>query len=296
VTRPGAPPGQRSGPGVVTPQGRPNVESPPRFPDGHSVPPADNGAAALMCARRSRPVFPCWPGSKQPVTRHGFYDATTDVEIVAMWWTRMPTANIAVATGRGSVDVLDVDVKPDGDGFTAYERLRRAGLLAGAQALVSTRNGGLHVYFAGTEQTSARLPRHHLDFKACGGYVLAPPSRVAADEWAPNGTGSYRMLDERLAGGRLDWAGVVRLLAPAAPVPPSRPRARGDGIGRLAGWVARQPEGNRNSGLFWAGCRAIESGCGDTDALVQAATEAGLDEREALRTVASAQRTAGGAA
>ena len=30
-------------------------------------------------------------------------------------------------------------------------------------------------------------------------------------------------------------------------------------IGRLARWVARQAEGNRNAGLFWAASRALEA-------------------------------------
>ena len=61
----------------------------------------------------------------------------------------------------------------------AFHRLKRAGLLAGASAMVRTRSGGLHVYYAGTAQSCGSLTRHHLDFKAAGGYVLAPPSRVA---------------------------------------------------------------------------------------------------------------------
>ena len=33
---------------------------------------------ALDYARRGWPVFPCRDGSKEPATRHGFKDATTD--------------------------------------------------------------------------------------------------------------------------------------------------------------------------------------------------------------------------
>ena len=56
---------------------------------------------------------------------------------------------------RPAVDVLDVDIKPDGSGFAAFNRVKRAGLLTGASGLVRTRSGGLHVYFAGTAQRSA---------------------------------------------------------------------------------------------------------------------------------------------
>ena len=39
-------------------------------------------------------------------------------------------------------------------------------------------SGGLHAYFTGSEQGNGRLPRHHLDFRSKGGYVVAPPSHV----------------------------------------------------------------------------------------------------------------------
>jgi hypothetical protein len=38
--------------------------------------------------------------------------------------------------------------------------------------------GGMHAYFAGSDQHCGRLPSHHLDFRATGGYILAPPSQV----------------------------------------------------------------------------------------------------------------------
>jgi Bifunctional DNA primase/polymerase, N-terminal len=252
--------------------------------------------AALRYAGYGWPVFPCKPGSKEPATIHGFHDATTDLALITAWWSRVPAANVAIATGAPGPDVLDVDVKPDGTGYPALNRLKRAGLLSGGVALVSTRNGGLHVYFPGTLQPCGRLPRLHLDLKAAGGYVLAPPSTVPTDDWAPNGTGRYELLDHRGADGRLDWAACRRLLDPPRPAPP-RDRRTSGGIGSLAGWLSRQQQGNRNHGLYWAACRAVEAGLDAAlDELVAAALAAGLDERETRRTVASAQRRGGGAA
>ena len=251
--------------------------------------------AALRYAAAHWPVFPCKPGSKEPATVHGFKDATVDPAVIRAWWSRLPAANVAIATGAPGPDVLDVDVKPDGTGYPALNRLKRAGLLSGGTALVSTRNGGLHAYHAGTGQPSGRLPRHHLDFKAAGGYVLAPPSTVAPDGWAPNGTGRYELLDHRPGDGRLDWAAARRLLDPPRPAATRRHPGGGD-IEALAVWVARQQQGNRNHALFWAACKAVEAGLGEqVEELVHAATAAGLDERETRRTVASAQRRAGGA-
>jgi hypothetical protein len=231
------------------------------------------------------PVFPVLAGCKKPpLTDHGFKDATVDLAVIRRWWRRWPDANVAIATGAPGPDVLDVDVKPDGSGFAAFNRLKQAGMLSGAGALVRTPSGGLHAYYAGSSQSSGRLPRHFLDFKAAGGYVLAPPSVV-------NGK-PYELADHRVgADGHLNWQAATRLLEP--PVPPARPRGRDGGdLGRLVAWVEALREGNRNDGLFWAACRAIEAGHGDLDALVAAGIVAGLTEPEASRTVASATRKA----
>ncbi len=51
-------------------------------------------------------------------------------------------------------------------------------------------------------------------------------------------------------------------------------------------------EGQRNTRLFWAACRAYEHGFGDTlaDALTAAAVRTGLPEHEARAAIASAAR------
>jgi hypothetical protein len=76
---------------------------------------------------------------------------------------------------------------------------------------------------------------------------------------------------------------------------PSRPIGTGTrtGIDGLAGWVARLGEGNRNAGLFWAACRALEA-CPATslDPLADAARQAGLGDREIRATLESARKTA----
>jgi Bifunctional DNA primase/polymerase, N-terminal len=244
---------------------------------------------ALAYARHVWPVFPCQPGGKEPATRHGFQDATTDPDKITWWWRRQPEANLAIATGRPGPDVLDVDQHgPAGNGFAAFNRLKRAGLIDGASAIVATPSGGLHAYFTGSDQRCGKLPRQHLDFRAQGGYIVAPPSQV--------GGRPYWVVSHRGEPGGLDWDQVTGLLEPERHAAAHPARVQREGLSHLASWVAAlAPDShNRNDGLFWAACRAAEAG--DETALAElsaAARSTGLPDREIAATIASARRTAG---
>lgn len=195
-------------------------------------------AAALDFAAAGWPVFPCRPGAKEPATHHGKDDATTRESLIRSWWSMKPRANVAIATGAPGPDVLDVDVKGDGNGFEAFNRAKRAGLLAGSSAIVHTPSGGLHAYYAGTDQRCGSLPRHLLDFKAAGGYVLAPPSRVTvATEHGAEEDRPYTWVERRdvREAHALDWPAIKRLLDP--PAPPLRQAQTG--VTRdVPGWLA----------------------------------------------------------
>jgi len=208
---------------------------------------------AMAYARHGWPVFPCRPGTKEPATRHGFRDATTDPNQIRSWWQRQPAANVAIATGRPGPDVLDVDQHGEaGNGFEAFCRLRDEGLLDNVSAIIATPSGGLHAYFTGSDQPTRRLPRQHLDFRARDGCILVPPSQI-------NGI-PYRLVGRRAHSGGLDWAAVTTLLNPA-PARAARTTAAAHGdLSHLATWVGHLQEGNRNAGLFWAACRAVEAG------------------------------------
>lgn len=235
------------------------------------------------------PVFPVERHGKRPLTPHGFKDATKDERTITAWWTRWPDANIAMPTGAETYDVLDVDVRAEGDGWAAFNRLNGAGLLAGALGVVRTPSTGIHVYFPGTGQLSGSLPKHHLDMKASGGYVLLPPSYVITEHYR----GSYVLesdLRAEATGEPLDWPACVALLTPPASHPSRIERGHSGTLNGLGDWLRRQPEGNRNRALYWAARRALESGCDDPGFLFEAARDVGLPEREIRRTLASAYR------
>lgn len=263
--------------------------------------------AALEYAARGWPVFPCTPRSKVPLfpnphprgsterhtcrgyrecgrLGHGVRDATTDPELITgPMWGRYPTANIGLACGLPGPDVVDFDTAHGKPGLATLARLRDTGLLDGARAVVATPSGGLHLYFAGSlaGQGNGALSRYGVDFRGTGGYVVAPPSVTR--------TGAYGLLVLRPYGGEVDFTAIRRYLCPPAP---EHRRYDHDGdCTALVRWVGGQREGNRNNALYWAACRAIESGADEEvlAELVDAAVGTGLSSWEAERTVASAR-------
>jgi hypothetical protein len=252
--------------------------------------------AAARFAAAGVPVFPCVPGGKSPLTHEGFHEATTSLRRIRSWWRWMPAANIGVPTGDASgVEVVDVDRKPGGHGFSAFERARDAGLVDGWLALVRTPSGGMHAYYPADPdrlQPSWGAAKAHVDFRGTGGYVIVPPSvvEVADDLRAP-----YALI-----GGPRGWvspvdAGALReLIAPRpAPVPYRRDAGTPADAGRLTAWVAALAEGERNRGLFWAACRMADAGASPEathGALGPAAERAGLPPREVAVTIRSAYR------
>jgi hypothetical protein len=243
---------------------------------------------ALAFAMRGWPVLPCQPGQKIPATPHGYRDATTDRQQITEWFGRHPDWNLAIATGAPGPDVLDVDeYGAAGNGYAAFRKLRCAGLLDGTSTYVRTPSGGMHAYFTGSRQRNGHLAVHHLDFRSQGGYVLAPPSVI---EGKP-----YQVITSPGGHGGLDWGTAVRLLEPQKQEQRARqPESSGQDLTHLARWVASQPEGNRNAGLFWAANRALEADpAADLASLADAARLAGLRDREITRTLNSARNTGG---
>ena len=148
--------------------------------------------AALSYARRGIPVFPCEPGGKRPLTYNGFWDATTDEGHIRAWWSRWPSANVGIPTGKSSgLLVLDVDLR--GGGPQSLSILERENGPLPRTATARTGGGGLHVYFGYPAEeevrNSAGLLGAGLDVRGEGGYVVVPPSRTQGTyEWTDRAT------------------------------------------------------------------------------------------------------------
>lgn len=153
----------------------------------------DLSAAALAYAANGLPVFPCDAGSKRPLTKHGFTDASIDPATIADWWKRWPVAMIGMPTGQPSgVWVLDVD---------APELFAKSGPNLPRTREVTT-GKGFHLHWrydpANTVRNAQRHPRTGWPFpdlpgaevRGDGGYVILPPSRHPSGRfyaWADEG-------------------------------------------------------------------------------------------------------------
>lgn len=142
--------------------------------------------AALSYAARGVPVLPCEPYGKRPLTKDGFWEATTNVQQIRAWWGRWPSANVGIPTGKASgLVVLDADA---GDGLESLVELELSRGQPPKTARARTGGGGEHLYFRYPKDVEVRNSQGYLgpglDIRGEGGYVVVPPSRTGEPyEW-----------------------------------------------------------------------------------------------------------------
>ncbi len=134
---------------------------------------------ALAYARLGMAVFPVWPGeSKNPLTAHGFKNASTDEATIRAWWKRWPFAEIAWAVSHEFV-VVDLDEKHGHHGLDDF--LVREGVhpFDVDTPIATSPSGGAHLYFAtcGEKfQNKTNIAGTGIDLRTIGGYVVTPAS------------------------------------------------------------------------------------------------------------------------
>lgn len=123
-------------------------------------------------------LFPCIPQGKSPATANGCLAATTDAEQIETWFSETDN-NIGLSTN--GLCVIDVDPI----GTTWLDELpedRRSFLMS--CPLARTPRRGWHIYFRQRPGQELRCTNSRIaagvDTRADGGYVVAPPSRVAS--------------------------------------------------------------------------------------------------------------------
>ena len=227
--------------------------------------------AAVEYAVRRWHVFPCKPKSKEPATKRGFYDATTNPATLHRWFGRGFPYNVAIRTGAISgVFILDIDGRIGATNLCAL--VADNGAIPATR--ISTTGKGHHLWFRaeGEIPCSTGKIAPGVDVRADLGYVVAPPSIH------PNGT-PYRWANDLPPAPAPAWlvrlaqqAKAIPVLSPQGakvstlpPLPPARRRANseGDCYGRAA--LAREIEalsqvvkGGRNAALNYATFRLYQ--------------------------------------
>jgi hypothetical protein len=130
--------------------------------------------------------------------KNGVRDATTDPELIRLWWGAWPKAMIGLAMGNG-LFAADIDLK-EHDGFDTLDELKIQ--LPPGTPRIRTITGGQHAVFQQPGfkiSNSAGKLGPGLDIRSDGGYIIAAGSvaydhdgqPLGAYEWL-NGSSSYR--------------------------------------------------------------------------------------------------------
>jgi len=274
----------------------------------HALSAAERGLAVIPLSRTKLPAlrsphrddpdpFPCHGECGR--FGHGVYDASTDPRRIRELFAAAPWATgygIACGLHPHHLIGIDLDTKSGTDSSAALRELALRHLFTIPETVVVlTPSGGRHLWLSGPPDVvvpnSASRLAPGIDIRGAGGYLVGPGSRTE------HGVYSTAPGTARLAPAPCPHE-LLRLLTPPPrthhPTPPT-PATTGQHGQGLVQFVLAAHEGQRNTRLFWAACRAYENGIGLqlTDPLVEAAVRTGLTEREARSTIASAARMTG---
>jgi hypothetical protein len=260
---------------------------------------------ALSLAQCGIPVFPCknrpgQPDDKRPDTRHGFLDATADVELVELgWWGSDQLIGVPTGTASG-ISIIDIDPRNGGNVWYCEN----------AHRLVTrtheTRSGGKHLLYRhnGLIKNSAGLIAPGVDTRGDGGYVIwweahgyPVANRMPLHDLSP--WPDWLVIPQKMRGVRED---VQRRKGAHRGAGDTGIVTRAQIIG-IINFLRSRREGERNDCLFWAACRIGEMNFvnpgerqSTLDQLFNTALAIGLDPRGAAATINSGLSRTGGLA
>ncbi|MFJ6085458.1 bifunctional DNA primase/polymerase [Streptomyces sp. NPDC092369] len=268
----------------------------------HALSAAERGLAVIPLSRTKLPALRS-PHRADPEPEpchgecgrlgHGVYDASTDPARIRELFAAAPWATgYGIACGLAPYHLIgvDLDTKSGTDSSAALRELALRHLFTIPDTVVVlTPSGGRHLWLSGPPDTvvpnSAGRLAPGIDIRGAGGYLVGPGSRT------DHGVYGTAPGTAHLAPAACPPALLRLLLPPPRTHHPGTPAISGHGQG-LVQFVLAAHEGQRNTRLFWAACRAYEDGIGPplVEPLVEAAVTTGLTEREARATIASASR------
>ncbi|GGU92377.1 DNA primase [Streptomyces albospinus] len=277
----------------------------------HALMAAERGYAVIPLTRTKLPAIrsPHRDGHDRPGTPpchgacgrlgHGVHDASTDPLTVRRMFATAPWATgYGIACGRPPHHLIgvDLDTKNGADGLTALHFVAEAHAFPLPPTVtVLTPSGGRHLWFTGppappVANSVGRLAPG-IDIRGTGGYLVGPGSLTTRGRYvlAPGTPRRPAPVPQALLTLLTPPLGASRR-TPARSGPYAAPGADPQHAAALVRFVRASPRGQRNARLFWAACRAYESGLGRelAERLLAAARHTGLPEDEARATLASA--------
>jgi hypothetical protein len=246
--------------------------------------------AALDYAAAGYSVIPV-RSDKTPYTPHGLKDASQDPDTIRKWWETWSDANVAIACGRvsGNLVVLDVDMKNGKNGKRSIEIWEAEHGDFPGTVMANTPSGGVHYFFRVEDPSQYKNTVEALvgvDIRGDGAYVLVYPSGVGGDgkmyTWR-HGV-SCRDVDEVADANE----SVLELLRKN-----SRDSKPQDAAKRQRVDMHHVPEGQRNDTIFRFASKMVGSGISRDAALEGARAEVAtwdnpLPDFEIVKTVDSA--------
>lgn len=274
----------------------------------HALSAAERGLAVIPLSRTKLPALRsphrAGPAQDPPSCHgecgrfgHGVHDASTDPARIRELFAAAPWATgygIACGLPPHHLVGVDLDTKSETDSSAALRELALRHLFTiPPTVVVLTPSGGRHLWLTAPPEAvvanSAGRLAPGIDIRGAGGYLVGPGSRTR------HGVYTTAPGTSHLPPAPCPPALLRLLLPPPRPdrAPHGTPDTH-DGRG-LIHFVLAAHEGQRNTRLFWAACRAYENGIGPAllGPLLDAARATGLTEREARTTIASAARMTG---
>jgi hypothetical protein len=147
--------------------------------------------ALKYCIDSRFSVIPCKKDKKPLIQWEEYQKRIAEPEEVDQWWKKYPEANIGIVTGKiSNLAVIDIDTR-EGE-KNLLEKFPEISLKD--NPVVTTPRGGKHIYFKCPDDkirnNAGAIPG--CDFRANGGYVIAPPSM-------------------NTAGNRYEWTNITEL-------------------------------------------------------------------------------------
>jgi putative DNA primase/helicase len=253
-------------------------------------------SAALSFAANGVLILPCHPVNKNPLTEHGYKDASIDPSQIREWWAKEPRSIIGSPTGKITNRVV-IDI----DSERAEEELNLLAEQANSPLpptyTVKTHDGK-HLYFnypASDKKIgcSNRKFPGQIDVRGDGGLVIIPPSPHPAG-------GFYSVIDPRPKADLPPW--LLALLVGLAEnetvyIKEVSPRWAWQHYHRVLTRLRQAKKGERNTLLnnaaWWASRLSDHPQLAEDrtcQEILETAKRVGLDEREARSTYASGWR------